>query len=276
MQFTVLNTTGKSTTLEANESVFGAKPNKVLVAQAVRVFLSNQRQGTAKTKTRAEISRTKKKWFKQKGTGNARHGARSANIFVGGGVSHGPTGHENWLLTMAKEMKKKALISALSLQKDQIVVTTVLGDIQPKTKDAVAFLKKLAPNSKKTLIIVDKEMENITRSMANLPRVIITNVQRLNILDVVYADAMIMTKEAVKALEDRLMSKSNKAARSVEVSETKTEVKTETVAVVSEKKPAKKVAAKTVKTAKVEKVVKVEKAAAKPVKKVATKAKKAK
>lgn len=229
MQFTVLNTTGKSTSLEASDTVFGAKPNKVLMAQAVRVFLANQRQGTSKTKTRSEINRTKKKWFKQKGTGNARHGARTPNIFVGGGVSHGPTGHENWTLTMAKQMKKKALMSALSSQKEQIIVTTVLSDIEPKTKDAVAFLKKLAPNSKKTLIIVDKQMDNITRSMSNLPQVIIKSVQRLNILDVIYADALIMTKEAVKAIEDRLMGTTNKV-----------EVKEEKVEAVAEKKPAAK------------------------------------
>lgn len=242
MQFTVLNTTGKSTTLEANDTVFGAKPNKALIAQAVRVFLSNQRQGTAKTKTRSEINRTKKKWFKQKGTGNARHGARTPNIFVGGGVSHGPTGHENWTLTMAKEMKKKALMSALSLQKEQIVVTTVLSDIEPKTKDAIAFLKKLAPNSKKTLIVADKVMENIERSMGNLPHVLITNVQRLNILDVVYADAIIMTKEAVKAIEDRLASKV-KSVKAV-LAKAETEVEEKVAAVKPVKKVEKKAEAK--------------------------------
>jgi large subunit ribosomal protein L4 len=219
MQFTVLNTTGKSTSIEASDVVFGAKPNKVLIAQAVRVFLSNQRQGTSKTKTRSEINRTKRKWFKQKGTGNARHGARTPNIFVGGGVVHGPTGRENWSLTLSKQMKRKAMMSALSAQKDHIIVTTVLSDIEPKTKDAVAFLKKLAPDSKKTLIIVDKVMDNITRSMGNLPQVIITHASRLNILDVVYADAIIMTKEAVKAIEDRLVGQVEKGetAEKVEV-----------------------------------------------------------
>lgn len=205
MQFTVSNTTGKSTTLEANDTVFASKVNKTLIAQALRVFLSNARQGTAKTKTRSEINRTKKKWFKQKGTGNARHGARTANIFVGGGVSHGPTGQENWALSLSKQMKRKALMSALSAQKENIVVTTVFGDIQAKTKDARLFLKKLAPKAKRTLIILDKEMENITRSMRNLPEVVMTTAQNMNILDVVYADAIIMTKEAVKMVEERLV-----------------------------------------------------------------------
>lgn len=239
MQFTVLNTTGKSTTLEASDAVFGVTPNKALIAQSVRVFLSNQRQGTAKTKTRAEVNRTKKKWFKQKGTGNARHGARSSNIFVGGGTGHGPTGHENWSLTMAKQMKKKAMISALSTQKDQIVVTTVLSDIEPKTKDAVAFLKKLAPESKKILIVLHQDMENINRSMHNLSHVIITTVERLNILDIAYADAVIMTKESVKALEDRLVGASKKVAKTVVAAESAPVVST-TSEVKAEKKATKK------------------------------------
>lgn len=247
MQFTVLNTTGKSTTIEASDVVFGTTVNKVLIAQAVRVYLSNKRQGTAKTKTRSEVSRTTKKWYKQKGTGNARHGAKSANIFVGGGVVHGPTGHENWSLKMPSMMKKKALMSALSAQRDHIVVTTVLSDIEPKTKDAVAFLQKLAPDSKRTLIILDKKMENIERSMNNLPQVLITHTQQLSILDVVTADALVFTKEAIKAVEERILAsvgqKKNQA-----VSEVKKEPSVKKVAKSSKVvKEVKKTSAKKVK-----------------------------
>ena len=243
MQFTVLNTTGKSTTLEASDSIFASKVNKPLVAQAVRVFLSNQRQGTAKTKTRAEIARTKKKWFKQKGTGNARHGARTPNIFVGGGVSHGPTGTQNWTLTISKQMKKSAMIAALSGQKDRIVVTTVLGDIQPKTKDALAFLKKLAPESKRSLIVMHESMENIERGMKNLPQVVLTTVSRVNILDVAFADTIILTKEAVKMLEEKLAAKGARTEVKAEV-KTETPVKKESKAVVKKVAPAKKAVAK--------------------------------
>lgn len=233
MQFTVHNTTGKSTTLEGNDVVFAAKANPVLIAQAVRVFLSNQRQGSVKKKTRSEINRTKTKWFKQKGTGNARHGARTPNIFVGGGLSHAPNGEQNWTKDLSKQMKRKAMIAALSAQNENIIVTTVFGDIQPKTKDAVAFLKKLAPDSKRTLVVLHENMDNIVRSMQNLSNVVLTTSQHLNILDVVFADTLIMTKEAVKQVEQRLAPDSKE---SQQVSKSTAEAKK-----VSEVKEAKKI-----------------------------------
>src|SRR5471030_1547190 len=116
MNLTVASTVGKTTSMSVNDAVFAAVINPELIAQAVRVYMSNQRQGSSKVKTRAEVARTKKKWFKQKGTGNARHGARTPNIFVGGGVAHGPNGMQNWSLKLSATMKKAALISALSAQ----------------------------------------------------------------------------------------------------------------------------------------------------------------
>lgn len=228
MKFTVLNTTGKSTSLEVSDKVFGGKVNKPLIAQAVRVYLSNQRQGTSKVKTRAEVDRTKKKWFKQKGTGNARHGARSANIFVGGGISHGPTGGQNWTLTLSKNMKKSAMMSALSSQQENMLVTTVLSDIQPKTKDAVAFLQKLAPGSKKTLVVLHESMENIHRSMKNIPTVLIRSAKQLSVYETMLADKIIFTKDAVKQLEERLAGTDTKT-EIVESKPVKKEVKEKVV-----------------------------------------------
>lgn len=238
MKFTVLNTTGKDTTLEASDAVFARESNPDLIAQAVRVYLANQRQGTAKVKTRSEINRTKKKWFRQKGTGNARHGARSANIFVGGGVVHGPTGRQNYSLKMPAKMKQAALCSVLSTQRENIIVTTVLGDIQPKTKDAAAYLAKLAPNKKRILVVTQEKMPNIWRSMNNLSHVIVTTVQGLNIFNASAADQIIFTKEAVKALEARL---DNQKVKSETKAESKPESKPE------EKKPTAKAEAKPVK-----------------------------
>ena len=210
MKLTVLHSTGKTADLIVRDEVFAAKVNKPLLAQAVRVFLSNQRQGTSSSKTRSDVARTKKKWFKQKGTGNARHGARSANIFVGGGVVHGPTGNENWNLSLSKNMRKQALASALSAQIEKIVVTTMLGDIQPKTKDAHAYLQRLAPNVKKVLIVVDQKMENIYRSTKNLPYVQITSAARVNIYELLLAQKIILTKEAVHQLEARILKLNEK------------------------------------------------------------------
>lgn len=205
MKLTVLNTTGKNTTITVSDGVFAPTVNEALIAQAVRVYRSNQRQGTSKVKTRAEVARTKKKWFKQKGTGNARHGARTPNIFVGGGVSHGPNGTQNWALKMSRQMKKKALMSALTAQQENILVTTVLDDLKAKTKDAVAYLTKLAPVESRILIIVDKPSETLLRSTNNLQNVLVTSVRRLNIYELLLADKIIMNKDAVKALEARMI-----------------------------------------------------------------------
>src|SRR3989338_11153263 len=91
---------GKSGTINLPEQLFAAKVNPQLMAQAVRVFLSNQRKAHAKSKTRGEIIRTTRKWYRQKGTGRARHGAQSAPLFVGGAKAHGPRGHQNYQLDM--------------------------------------------------------------------------------------------------------------------------------------------------------------------------------
>src|SRR5690554_4960009 len=105
MKLTVITATSKASSIEVSDAVFGQKANPTLLAQAVRVYLSNLRQGTSKVKTRSEVSRTRAKWYRQKGTGNARHGARSAPIFVGGGVAHGPNGQQNWTKSLSRKMK---------------------------------------------------------------------------------------------------------------------------------------------------------------------------
>ena len=143
MKLKVITPTSKSSSIEVSDSVFAQKSNPALVAQAVRVYLSNLRQGSAKVKTRSAVKRTKSKWYKQKGTGNARHGSKNAPIFVGGGVAHGPTGNENWKKDLSRKMKSKALRVALSMQVENIVVTDNLNSIGGKTTEAVKFLNKM-------------------------------------------------------------------------------------------------------------------------------------
>ncbi len=205
MQFQVTHTTGKSTEITVSDAVFAGKVNKPLLAQAIRVYLSNQRQGSVKTKTRGEVNKTHKKWYRQKGTGGARHGARTPSLFVGGGVAFGPDGNQNWSMKLPKTMRRSAVMSALSSQSVNIVVTTVLDSIQPKTKDAVAFLKQLAPDAKRVLLVTDGSKESIQRSTNNLDWVLITTAHMLNVHEILLADKIIFTKEAIKTLEDRLL-----------------------------------------------------------------------
>ena len=142
----VYNTQGKVVSkIGLPKEVFGAKVNNSLMAQAVRVYLANQRMGTASTKNRGEITGSTKKIWRQKGTGRARHGSRKAPIFVGGGVAFGPRTRD-YSLKIPKKMKKAALFSALSFRQNnrEIKVVTGLENISPKTKFMAQVIKKLA------------------------------------------------------------------------------------------------------------------------------------
>lgn len=190
--------------LSVNEAVFAAPVNQVLLAQAIRVYLSNQRQGTSQVKTRSEVSRTTRKWYRQKGTGNARHGSKKAPIFVGGGVAHGPTGQENWSRSLTRQLKRKALISAMSAQADNMIVASGLSDLSGKTKEAVELLSKMKIEAKKVLIILADFDEQVLRSLRNLAQVQIAQADQVNVYDIASADQIVLTKEAVEVIEKRL------------------------------------------------------------------------
>lgn len=229
MQLRSVDTTGKSSQLTVNEQVFGAKPNKVLLAQAIRVYLANQRQGTSDVKTRAEVSRTTKKWFKQKGTGNARHGSRKAPIFVGGGVAHGPKSNQNWSQSFNVKAKRSALSVALSMQVQNIVVSKALTALDGKTASAAKALKQAEIKTQKVLVIIDKVEENVVRSLRNLPQVVVQTANRLTALEVAMAHEIVISPEAVTALESRLATqkteKKTEAVETVQVEEKPVAVK---------------------------------------------------
>lgn len=205
MKLNKISATGSKSSVTVSDQVFAVKVNPSLLTLAVRVYLSNLRQGTSKAKTRGEINRTKKKWYKQKGTGNARHGARSANIFVGGGVAHGPKGETDWTLKMSATMKKKALQGALTVQVEKILVSDAFNNLNGKTKEAALILRKLAVAQKdKVLVLLPENTLEINRSLRNVEQVLVRNVRLLNTLDVLTADKILMTSEALKKLEERL------------------------------------------------------------------------
>lgn len=210
MKLTLVSLTKKPSTVTVPESIFGAAVNMDLIAQAVHVYRSNQRQGGAKAKTRGEVDLTTKKWFKQKGTGNARHGAQSAPIFVGGGVAHGPTGKENWKRSLTTAQSRKALVSSLSaLAADKkISVVADLEQLEGKTKPAAAFVNSLREKSgKKVLVVVDETRENVVRALRNVENVVITSARRLNTLEAVMANQVLIMKPALSVLENRLTPK---------------------------------------------------------------------
>jgi large subunit ribosomal protein L4 len=189
--------------IELNDSIFGLTPRKDLIQRVVVWQLAKRRAGTHKTKTRSEINRTTKKWYRQKGTGSARHGARSAPLFVGGGKAMAPVvrSHE---FDLPKKVRAAGLRHALSAKAkgDQLIVVDAVSAKETKTKALAARLKKLGTNR---MLIVDGEFEqNFERSARNLANVVLLPAAGLNVYDVLRQDTLVLTKAAVKAIEERL------------------------------------------------------------------------
>lgn len=151
------------------KELFSGEVNKALLAQAVRVYLANQREGAASTKTRGEVEGSTRKIFKQKGTGRARHGGIRAPIFVGGGITFGPTPRD-YTLGLNKKMKRAALISALSARKEDVSVVADFDLKAPKTKTVADALK--AENlSGSILFVVPKKAEILIKAARNIANV---------------------------------------------------------------------------------------------------------
>lgn len=211
LQIPVYDLSGsKKTPVKVSTAVFGKKVGDELLAQYVRVYLANQRQGNASVKTRAEISLTKHKAWRQKGTGRARHGAKSAPIFVGGGVAFGPK-PKNYLLKLNKKQKKAAFFGALTKAFEE---NNILGlsdeamNIKPKTKEISAFLKKLDINTKRILLVLPKlGKNNLVLASRNISNIELADVRSLNPYVVLRQDAIIFLKDALSVLEKHFLNK---------------------------------------------------------------------
>lgn len=169
-----------------------AKENLNLLAQAIRVYEDRAHVGLVKTKTRAEVNRTKKKWYKQKGTGGARHGAKSAPIFVGGGVAHGPRAVKREL-SLSKAMTKKALSVAISLKvkKGEVAVVDGLGKFT-KTKEVGKLLAKIA--AKRATFITADAVPSSTKVFKNIKGIKLVPYKDLNPYRVLFGGILIFDK----------------------------------------------------------------------------------
>jgi large subunit ribosomal protein L4 len=196
----------EKTVVTMSKDIFGGKINKPLLAQSVRVYLINQRQGNASTKTRGEVTGSTRKIYKQKGTGRARHGSTKAPVFVGGGIVGGPL-PKNFKARLNNKQKIKAVQSALVWkikQNDLICVADGLINIKPKTKIAFDFLNKISLINKKILFVLPKEKkENLVLAMRNLPRVTLIDRSSLNPYSILKNDKVIFfEKDLVKLKEE--------------------------------------------------------------------------
>jgi large subunit ribosomal protein L4 len=203
MELKVVNKEGKETgkKVSLSSEVFGIEPNEHVIWLEVKQFLANQRQGTHKAKERAEVSRTGKKLHRQKGTGGARHGSRRSPIFVGGGTIFGPR-PRNYSFKLNKKVKSLAKKSILSerVKEGKVMVIEDFSLDTPKTKDYINFLNAVGVNGK-SLFVVDGNENNLYLSARNVPKTLVTDKNEVNIYDLVNAENILISENALAHLE---------------------------------------------------------------------------
>lgn len=202
----VYDASGKANgTVSLPEAVFGAKVNKQLIAQAVRVYLANQREGAASTKTRGEVRGSTRKIYRQKGTGRARHGGVRAPIFVHGGIAHGPKPRD-YSLKMPQKMRRAALYATLTLKAQQGAVKVVDGidTIEPKTKVMATLLAQVAPEAKgkSILFVLGEKQDNVIRASRNIAGVTYDYARKLHAYEVMTNQTVVFMKNALSVFAD--------------------------------------------------------------------------
>ena len=201
----VLNMAGEEVSkMNLNAEVFGIEPHQQVMFDAVQVEQANQRQATAKTKVRHEVSGGGKKPWRQKGTGRARAGSSRSPIWVGGGTVFGPVGNQNFKISQNKKEHKLALKSALSLKtKDGLVVVDEIKFDEKKTKNFVAFLDAIKVGSK-ALVVVDAITEEIFASARNVGYAKVVTSDNISVVDLLNVDNLVMSKASIKEVEEAL------------------------------------------------------------------------
>lgn len=191
--------TGETVTLP--DEVFAVEPNEHVVYHAVRTYLSNQRQGTHKTKERSEVSGGGKKPFRQKGTGNARRGTSRSPLMVGGGTIFGPRPH-TYNLRMPKKSARLARKSALSMKAkgNEIMVIEDFTFDAPKTKDLFNILKTLKLNGTKTLLLLGSKNDNVYRSGRNIEKLNVMISDKAATYDILDNKMILIQKSAIEPL----------------------------------------------------------------------------
>ena len=201
----VLNMAGEEVSkMNLNAEVFGIEPHQQAMFDAVQVEQANQRQATAKTKVRHEVSGGGKKPWRQKGTGRARAGSSRSPVWVGGGTVFGPVGNQNFKISQNKKEHKLALKSALSLKtKDGLVVVDEIKFDEKKTKNFVAFLDAIKVGSK-ALVVVDAITEEIFASARNVGYAKVVTSDNISVVDLLNVDNLVMSKASIKEVEEAL------------------------------------------------------------------------
>ena len=189
--------------IKLNKDIFGIEVNKNVLHDAIILARASLRQGTHDTKTRSEVSGGGRKPWRQKGTGRARQGSIRAVQWRGGGIAFGPTPRD-YSKKMNRKERRLALKSALTVKVEDMIVLDELKMATPKTKDMIKLLEGLKLNDVKTLIIVKELDENIILSSRNLSNVALLEAGEINVLDLIAADKVLVTEDALKSIEEVL------------------------------------------------------------------------
>ena len=201
----VLSQTGSSVgEIELNDAIFGIEPNESVLFDAVIAQRASLRQGNHKTKGRSEVSGGGRKPWRQKGTGRARQGSIRSPQWRGGGIVFGPT-PRSYAYKLPKKVRRLALKSALSnkVAETNFVVVDALTLDAPKTKDFVKVLADLSVATKSLIVTADVN-ENVALSARNIPGVTVLTAEGINVLDLVSANKVVITKDAVAKIEEVL------------------------------------------------------------------------
>ncbi|KGI23010.1 50S ribosomal protein L4 [Hoylesella timonensis] len=208
MEVSVLNINGQETgrKVTLNESIFGIEPNDHVLYLDVKQYLANQRQGTAKTKERSELSGSTRKLGRQKGGGGARRGDINSPVLVGGARVFGPKPRD-YGFKLNKKVKQLARKSALSYkaQENSILVVEDFNLDAPKTKDFVNIAKNLKVDGRKTLLVLPEVNKNVYLSARNLQQAEVMTASTLNTYKVLNADVLIVTENSLKAIDEILI-----------------------------------------------------------------------
>ena len=199
----VLNMSGEQIEeIDLSEDIFGVEVNQHVVYEVVKNQLANKRQGTQSTKTRAEVRGGGRKPWRQKGTGRARQGSIRAPHFTGGGVVFAPKPRD-YSYKVPKKVRRLALKSVLSskVEMGEIIVVDKIDFDAPKTKEMANFLANVKAD-KKALIVMDEKNSNVIKSAKNIPNVHTALVNTVNVYDILKYNSFIITKEAVKKVEE--------------------------------------------------------------------------
>ena len=203
----------KAGSVDVSDDVFGIEPNKNAVRQTLIAYQANQRQGTHATKTRGQVRGGGRKPWKQKGTGRARQGSIRAPQWRGGAVIFGPVPRD-YNQKVNRKVRRLALYSALSdlRSNEKITVLKEWSLDKPSTKSFVELLGKLGVESaRRVLVLVSDQDDNLSKSARNLGTVIVSDIQNINIYNLLTCDHLVATPDTLKALEKQITSEAEAA-----------------------------------------------------------------